>query len=297
MRVIYVLLLLGFAHGTLGAAAPTLDVYFIDVGHGDAILLDCGDWEALIDAGGRETACVETFLPALATYVDDDVIDVLVLTHPHEDHHAYLDQVFGCFGIREIWVGPDVADELVAAARTVPCDPDSPMPQILDKPRGSQWMTECFQWTALGPIALHSDAKREELDDNSLVLLLEHGAVRILFTGDARTAPLSALVDGLPPLDGVLILKAPHHGLASSRALDFVRWASPELAVVSCSSYDDWTAQMEDFGRAGVPCLSTAENGTVCVSTDGSVVRVRSLHPAHADCPACGEEPCTAASL
>ena len=85
MRTLCAALLIILALGLLGFATGTLDVYFIDVGQGDAILIDYGQYEMLID-GGPDGSCV----PFLAQYVDGS-LEVLVVTHPHSDHVGGLD--------------------------------------------------------------------------------------------------------------------------------------------------------------------------------------------------------------
>ncbi|MEE8593431.1 MAG: hypothetical protein V3T03_04825, partial [Candidatus Bipolaricaulota bacterium] len=60
-------------------AAETLDVYFIDVGHGDAILIDYCNWEVLIDAGPGDSATNEAVLAVLEEHVSDGIIELAIL--------------------------------------------------------------------------------------------------------------------------------------------------------------------------------------------------------------------------
>ncbi|MCL0077399.1 hypothetical protein M1O12_05225 [Dehalococcoidia bacterium] len=68
-------------------ALPELTVHFIDVGQGDAILLDVGEIELLIDGGGKSPGVVVY----LRDYVDGP-LEVMVATHPHADHIGVLSQ-------------------------------------------------------------------------------------------------------------------------------------------------------------------------------------------------------------
>jgi len=72
----------------------SLNVYFIDVGQGDSILIDQGQTEVLID-GGSQSPGVVNFLK---NYVDGD-LEVVVATHPHADHIGGLIAVLDAFKV------------------------------------------------------------------------------------------------------------------------------------------------------------------------------------------------------
>ena len=88
------------------AFAPTgdLSVHFIDVGQGDAILIDKGTTEILID-GGDASPGVTGYL---SNYVDGD-LEVMVATHMHADHIGGLIAVLNTFNVDEIWHNGDTS--------------------------------------------------------------------------------------------------------------------------------------------------------------------------------------------
>lgn len=77
---------------------PTMAVHLIDVGQGDAILIDCGTTEVLIDGGSSSPAVVSY----LNDYVDEP-LEVVVATHPHADHIGGLTAVLESFQVQEVW--------------------------------------------------------------------------------------------------------------------------------------------------------------------------------------------------
>ena len=94
---------------TAQAVAPTpaptnisqpgaFSVHFIDVGQGDAILVEAGDADILVDGGPSGSAV----LSYLAGQVVPD-IDLMVATHPHADHIGGLDDVLRQYDVREVW--------------------------------------------------------------------------------------------------------------------------------------------------------------------------------------------------
>ena len=81
-------------------------MYFINVGAGDAILVDCGDWEALLDAGPRTARANSEVLATLASHVDDGIIELAILSHPHSDHYGGFSVVFEhVVGVRPSFLG------------------------------------------------------------------------------------------------------------------------------------------------------------------------------------------------
>ena len=87
------------------AALPgQVTVHFIDVGQGDAILIDIGATEVLIDGGERSPGVVAY----LKEFVDGP-LEVMVATHPHADHIGGLIQVLESFAVGEVWLNGDTA--------------------------------------------------------------------------------------------------------------------------------------------------------------------------------------------
>jgi len=82
----------------------TLTVHFIDVGQGDAILIDRGETDILVD-GGPTSASVLAYLQGQAVAN----IDLLVTTHPHADHIGGLADVLAQYQVSEIWVNGGTA--------------------------------------------------------------------------------------------------------------------------------------------------------------------------------------------
>jgi beta-lactamase superfamily II metal-dependent hydrolase len=91
--------------GGTGTAAQQLRIDFIDVGQGDAILIQRGAMAILVDGGPEETQ-VADYLGSRG--IED--VDLPVATHPHADHISGLADVLERFDVHEIWVNGDIAD-------------------------------------------------------------------------------------------------------------------------------------------------------------------------------------------
>jgi len=252
---------LSFAVG----AAGTLDVYFINVGAGDAILIDCGDWEALLDAGRGYSSTNAAVLAVLAEHVDDGIIELAILSHSHADHYGGFEDVFDQYEVWEFWRsydatpdsdGPTYSDFRSSLAA------EGLVPRSLE--RGDTHVFGEIEWTVLGPGVLRGGTTND--NENSLVLLLSYGEVSFLFVGDIEDYGESALQDiDLP--EGQLVLKVGHHGSDTSTSSSFLAWANPAVAVISTKYVSPPAAGL--LAAREIPYYMTSTLGTLAISSDG----------------------------
>jgi len=286
MRSVGLVLQLLLALSTVAFPSETLDVYFINVGHGDAILVDCGSWEALVDSGGPTSRwcsdlaktsgdcggyCIGCHMALLSSTIDDG-LDLAILTHNHEDHYGGFLFILDAFEVQEFWhsetLEPDhTAESFELFAQQIQAMPFCPLAHA----RGDQFGIGRMVWTILHPDEpLRSSSNHNK---NSLVLLLQYGSVAFLFTGDIQT-PSETIIQTISLPEGCLVLKVAHHGSDSSTSLDFLEWADPELAVVSADSDDLCHQVVMNLTQKGIPFFETYSSGTIKVSTDGETVWV-----------------------
>jgi len=285
----------------LGAAAQATDlvVYFLDVGHGDAILVDFGRWEALVDAGGllsycggQDPAepdsvrfCIERESALLASLIDG-ALELAVLTHCHEDHYAGLEFILDHYCVLELWES--------AASRISRCaSPHSAglKLRILEEgcpvravATGDRFFYGPLTWVAVLP----DEPDRDEssgggaccvTDDDdmavnlaSLVLVLTYGQASLILPSDYVEAPPSTVTSISLP-SGERLLALPHHGRDIEAAMGFADWALPSAAVISDEPQTGETLPeaMERLQGRGIPCWFTALQGSISAHTDGTV--------------------------
>lgn len=250
--------------------ADTLDVYFIDVGAGDAILIDYGDWEALLDAGPGFNPSNSEILATLADHVRDGIIELAILSHPHADHYGGFETVLGQYEVGSFWRSQDTDPDTHGPKYSTLLDAlalENLVPIQLEA--GEQVTFGQLQWTVLGPEQLIGGPEND--NENSLVLLATYGNVHFLFVGDIETKGESQLLDIALP-DGKVVLKVAHHGSDTSTSLAFLNWAQPEFAVIS-TKYEapPVSSVLESLG---IPYASTSEHGTITISTDGESITI-----------------------
>ncbi len=269
-----------------------LRVTFLDVGQGDAALIELPDGDVwLIDAGGhpngRSLAAASAPAEAIAralTASGHDRIDLAVLSHPHPDHYLGLAAISVPIG--ELWSaaepGPPVADRggalpsfgqiasVLAARGTRLVHP------LLGVAR-SQAGVELVVWApryqpvANGPIVSGADPVRS-VNDNSLVIAIHYRGRALLFTGDVEAEGEELLVAaGIGAVD---VVKVPHHGSPTSSSVALVAATRPSIAVISCGRGNTFGFPSVDviarWQAAGARIARTDVDGAITVVVDAA---------------------------
>jgi competence protein ComEC len=261
VAVVPVLLAAAIAAGLAVTAAPAFRVRALDIGQGDAYLIEAGGKIALIDGGpdpNRLLAELGASLPAWRRR-----IDLVALTHAHLDHGAGLIAVLDRYEVglavapRGLNAGPlaDAWNARIAAHRIARADVGV----------GSLVKLGAARIRVLAP---NGDPL---VDVPSLVLRLELGPVSVLFSGDATEAAQADLLLA-PDTLRARVYVPPHHGAATPYASALVGAVHPEVALISVgldNRYGHPTAETL-AALAGVPTYRTDHDGTVEVTLDGS---------------------------
>jgi len=234
-------------------------VVFLDVGQGDASLILASDGSnVLVDAGPEPPALAS----ALRRY-GVNRIDLLILTHPHEDHIAGLVGLVGRIYIGRVWIWGTAHTgeswELLSeqlALDGVPIE----VPAV-----GAMEIYGDVSIEVLGPLRRYAGA-----NDQSLVLMVSAGSSTVLMTGDIEEAAQADL--GTMTAD---VLKVPHHGGATS-SLSWLAAVDPAIAVVSVGDNDyghPAPEVLEVLNSLGAFVLRTDQTGDVTIQLTGDPLR------------------------
>ena len=211
-----------------------LTVSYIDVGQGDATLIQKGNFSMLIDAGKNEkgTTVVERIKNQGITK-----LNVLVGTHPDSDHIGGLydvlkeipvDTVYLPEASKETKTYREVEDALRQAGK------EAQMPEI-----GKEYQYDNnVMIRFLGPQRDYSGA-----NDNSLVVQLAYGKNRFLFMGDAEEKSENDILAKNFDLE-CDVLKVGHHGSYTATSDVFLQESNPVYAVISAGKDNERTTKM-----------------------------------------------------
>ncbi|MDH7480857.1 MAG: ComEC/Rec2 family competence protein [Armatimonadota bacterium] len=221
----------------LSPREKVLEVTFLDVGQGDCIFVRTPSGRTmLVDGGGRadipedETIGLRVVTPFIRS-VGLNRIDIVVLTHPHEDHVQGLIRVLKDF---EIGMVLDLAVPHPSQAYTTFLNVISS--RKIDYRKALRGQTIDFgdgvQAKILNPPKLHFEGTGDDLNNNSIVLRLTYGHQSVLLAGDAGIEAEKSMISAGLPLKST-VLKVAHHGSENATSEEWVRAVSPKVAVIS----------------------------------------------------------------
>jgi competence protein ComEC len=289
-----VLILLGpgwVASARAPAGHAPLRVVFLDVGQGDAtVILLPGGRALLVDAGGIPAAAPSpdptadnapafdigerVVGPALRTF-GVRRLDALVITHGDPDHIGGAMSVMRAFRPRAVWEGVPVPPHAGLRALVTIADATA-----------TGWRTlQTNDRERFGPVeicVLHPprpDWERQRVrNEDSVVLDLRIGDVSIILPGDIGREGERAVIP-LLRRSRVVVLKAPHHGSATSSTQELLNALRPSVVVFSAGRANRFghphPTVVQRYRALGAQIFSTAEDGAVILDTDGKSVEVR----------------------
>ena len=257
--------------------ADALTVIFLDVGQGDCTLLIAPDGRTmLIDAGP------EGSFRAIADELDAHRIsslDVVVATHPHEDHIGSMDDVLDAYPVGTFYTIAQQSStascrQMYAALERCGC------PVVLANGGDTIAWSDVCTVTVLNPI--NGYAEPDDLNDASIVLHVRYGETAVLLCGDAEELAEKRMLDTYPrSMLHADVQKLGHHGSSSSTGISFFLAVSPDYAVASCGADND-------YGHPHLETLSllydtrtalyrTDCDGTITFRLDGTDVSVETV--------------------
>lgn len=271
--VLWGVLLLPALRGVAGREAG-LTLHFLDVGQGDAaVILTPGGRAVVVDVGPRNDRfdagrrVVVPFLERLGVRR----VEALVISHGHADH---------------VGGAPALLQRLPVS---VAVEPEAPISEaayfdFLDAlaASGTHWVAGRpgleFELDSVRFRVLHPDTAwggwSADVNDDSVVLLVEYAGFRAVLAGDAGVAAEEALRSRIGRVD---LLKVGHHGSRTSSGGPWLSELSPRLAIVSVGANNYGHPAPEVLDRLGAHRASiwrTDREGTISVVTDGREVRV-----------------------
>ena len=229
-------------------------VIFLDVGQGDSILIQKGEFEILIDGGADDSVVYK-----MGKYMkwDDRVIDVVVITHMHDDHYGGIKYLMERYDVGLFLLSPNCG-ELCAEFK------EGNYREV------SQGMS--FKYMDIGVDILwpRVGALGKNLNNDSIVLLVQYLDKDFLLMGDAEKEVEKLLLDSYRvSITDIDILKAGHHCSKTASTYDFVNIINPKLAICSCGEDNRFghphKEALDTFNKLNIKYYITWEEGDYVV--------------------------------
>jgi len=272
-RVTALLLLACLSWWPLLPESRMFRIHFLDVGQGDACLLQFPRGETLlVDTGPPSPGLPNQLGVVTNTLLSMGIshLDGVVLTHPEADHMGGLPQLLKTVSIGKLIATGDT-NESPSFQNFLDLLGDCQLPteRLLagDHLAGISDATVTALYPGIDEIG-HPFRTRNEC---SLVLLVEQAGLAVLLPGDI-SADVERDISGQYPALRCDILKVPHHGSQSSSSSDFLQQVRPSLAVISCGDNLFGHPSLETIQRleeVGAKVLVTRYDGTIQLSWNG----------------------------
>ena len=207
-----------------------LHVVVMDVGQGDSILIVTPQGRQVLIDGGPEQL---TGVRALGRYLPfwDRSVDVVVLTHPDEDHLAGLPKVLERYRVGSLLQSGTQSESIFFGLWQKTLDKR----ELESAPvlRGQRIVVDRDVWLdVLNPSSLSGGMMDADSNNNSVVLRLVYGEVSFLLTADIELEAEREIRGSGAWLNST-VFKVPHHGSRSSITGPFLTAVSPKAAVIS----------------------------------------------------------------
>jgi len=244
-----------------------LTVAFLDVGQGDAIYIEAPNGNQLLIDGGRGKGMLRELAKVMPFY--DRSIDVVLATHPDQDHIGGLPELLNRYEVKTILRSGVIHDTGVYHA--------------LNKVIQTRKVEEIFARRGMR-IHLDNNVYLEILfpdrdvthfkpNDASVVTRLVYNETEFIFTGDAP----KDIEEYVASLDGNSlqsdVLKVGHHGSKTSTSELFLGAVLPSIAVISVEEDSRYghphEEVLETLTEFNIEIVATSEAGTIVFESDG----------------------------
>ena len=247
-----------------------LSVHFLDVGQGDAIFIETPDGTQVLVDGGPDSSVLSALAGKMSFF--DSHIDMVIATHPDTDHIGGLRDVLASYEVATILKTEHEGD--TASARAFATAVSQEGAEVIYARRGQEFTLGAS--TTLEVLFPETDPSAMETNTSSIIVRIVYGDTAFLLTGDAPKSieEYLVLVEGEHLQSDVL--KVGHHGSRTSTSELFLNEVQPEIAVISASKdnrYGHPHVEVTDaLFNARVETFSTAEEGTITLTSDGASV-------------------------
>jgi len=242
-----------------------MEVYFLDVGQGDATYINVNGYDILIDAGPKSNH--EDLLKQLEDKNIDD-FEIVIATHPHEDHIGGMTYVLNNYKVENFYM-PKVTHTTKTFENMISSINSQGLSINVIKEGDYISLGEGAYIEVFSPM----NEEYDNLNNYSPVMKLTYGNTSFMLTGDAESESELEVVEKYGDKLKSDVLSFGHHGSSTSSSIEFIEAVNPTYGVISVgadNSYGHPHRKILDIiNKYNIETLRTDINGEIKVTSDG----------------------------
>jgi len=258
-------------------AETNLEVDFLDVGQGDSILIKAPAGQNILIDGGPDNTVIKRLSENLPWW--DRTIDLMILSHPHDDHVTGLIDVIKRYKVKKILYTGVMHDVPGYLAWQDLVREKKISLTIINKLQTIDLSGNCRLEILYPPDSLIGQSVKN-LNNSSLVVKLVYNRTEFLFPGDIEEEIEKKLVADKIDLS-VDVLKTGHQGSDTSTSQEFLDAVNPQMAVIQVGENDFGHPSrrvLNRLSRAEVKVYRTDWDGTIKMISDGREIKIETTN-------------------
>lgn len=252
-------------------ANGTIEVSYLDVGQGDAAYIKVNEMDILIDAGPKSD--VDKLMKQLEEKNIDD-FEVVVATHPHEDHIGGMTKVLQTYKVESFYM-PKVEHSTKTFENMIKeVEKQGLKVKVLKEgvniDIGEGALLETFSPT---------QDSYDNLNNYSPIMKLTFGNNSFLFTGDAEKEVEEEVLSRYKDKLDSDVIKFGHHGSSTSSSTEFIEAVSPNYGIISCGVDNSYGHPHKEILKLiqniNIEAYRTDTQGQITVISDGNNIEIK----------------------
>lgn len=262
----------------IATADRQLEVSFIDVGQGDAIFIQTPSGQQILIDGGPDPEKTCLALGEKLPFWDKS-LDLVVLTHPEDDHLVGLIEVLQHYNVEQI-LEPGFVHDTLAYEEWLRLIDEKDIEQTIARAGQQIDLGDGIKIEVIHPQAEFIEGTASDTNNNSIVLRVVWDEVSFLLTGDIYEGAEWEILHRGYELDST-VLKVAHHGSVTSTSSHFLAAVDPEVAVISAGKENPFGHPQQEILDQLEERLSedkvylTTQQGTITFTSDGRKLWVK----------------------
>ena len=265
-------LLDNFSNNNINTSANgSVEISYLDVGQGDAAYIRVNDKDILIDAGPRSD--VDKLLKQLKEKNIDD-FEIVIATHPHEDHIGGMVKVFENYKVESFYM-PNATNTTKTFENMVKSVKNEGIKSQVIKEGTFIDLGDGAKVEVYSPISESYD----DFNNYSPIMKLTYGNNSFLFTGDAEVLEEKEVLAKYSKELDADVIKFGHHGSSTSSSDEFIKAVSPTYGIISCGIDNSYGHPHREtlaiIEKYNIKPYRTDKNGEITISSDGNNINIK----------------------